>query len=420
MRNNIKYKNLYRWGILCISVCFILIFPLYSLGVENKYLPLIIMMAFSPLVIILERYKPDKNLIYLMAVLLLMFLGGKVKHPETFRMNSFVYTIAFFSLFLSFDTVLQKRAIPVIRFGKFLKFLIYAYAIVLFIQQLEVLVGVSEPINLTFFGGRDENPYKLNSLAIEPSNLGMIMPCVMYCYMKVQELLRNETKYNPKHILHDDLKVWLLFLYATLGCGSMTSFFSVAVLALYFVNNRNIRYIPIIAFLLIGIIYGLMKISPKMNDRIQNLFNTSFTSADMIVDTDASSSVRIVPYILYFKSFDVDSETFFGHGMDALENEANANILTKERLLNDERVGADSLINTFYDYGLICGFLFLIFILRNITPKFKSFETLFYFLVYLMLPMNHFVLWGVIFSMMTIKQYTILNSKTKRVIINER
>lgn len=416
MAVKIKYKKTCIWGILCIAVCFIMIFPLYSLGIENKYLPLILMIALSPLVILFNGYKIDKNAWILFAVLLLMFIGGRVFHPESFRMNSYIYTIGFFLLFLSFDTVIQKNAIPVKTFGKFLRFLIYAYAFVLFIQQLQVIMGL-KPINLSSFGGRDENALKLNSLAIEPSNVGLIMPCTMFCYMKVQEIMRNEVKYNPKNILHGDLKVWIFFLYVTLGCGSMTSFFSVAVLALYFVNKRNAKYVPLIVAFLVGMVYGLMKISPKMNERIQNLFSIDYSSTAMIVDSDASSSVRIVPYILYFKSVGLNSETLFGHGMDALEEAANINILTRDRIINEDRVGANSLINTFYDYGLICGILFLMFILRNIAPKFKSFETLFYFLVFMMLSMNHFVLWGVIFSMMTVKRYNMLRNNSNNHII---
>lgn len=410
MRNKIRYKKTCIWGLLCISVCFIMIFPLYGLGIENKYLPLMIMMGLSPLVVLFDGYKPDKNLALLWGILFIMFMVGKVFHPETFRMNSYVYTIAFFVLFLSYDVVIQKNAIPIKTLEKFFRYLIYAYALVLLIQQLEVLVGIEKPINLSMFGGRDENPFKLNTLAIEPSNVGIIMPCVMFCYMKIKEITRNEIKYNPKNILHADRKVWLCFLYATLGCGSMTSFFSVVVLALYFVNKKNAKYLPLIAILVIGVIFGLMKASPKMNDRIQNLFNINYNSTDMIVDSDASSSVRIVPYMLYFNSFGINRDTLFGHGMDALENAANMNILTTERIINGDRVGANSLINTFYDYGLICGLLFLIFIFRNIAPKFKSFETLFYFLVFMMLSMNHFVLWGVIFCMMTVKRYSSLNN----------
>lgn len=381
MKNKIRYRKTCLWGILCISVCFIMIFPLYGLGIENKYLPLMVMMGLSPLVVIFDGYKPDNNLVLLLGILFIMFMAGKVFHPESFRMNSYVYTVAFFFLFLSYDTVIQKRAIPIKTLEKFFRYLIYAYALVLLIQQLEVLVGIEKPINLAMFGGREDNPFKLNSLAIEPSNVGLIIPCVMFCWMKIQEILRNETKYVYKHIWKEDKKVWILFLYVTLGCGSMTSFFSVVVLFLYFVNKRNIKYLPLILILGGGLIFGLMKVSPKMNERIQNLFNINYTSSQMIVDTDASSSVRIVPYILYFNSFGVNEDTILGHGMDALENAANMNILTTERIENGDRVGANSLVNTFYDYGLICGLLFLIFILRNIAPKFKSFETLFYFIV---------------------------------------
>lgn len=411
MKNKIRYRKTCLWGILCISVCFIMIFPLYGLGIENKYLPLMVMMGLSPLVVIFDGYKPDNNLVLLLGILFIMFMAGKVFHPESFRMNSYVYTVAFFFLFLSYDTVIQKRAIPIKTLEKFFRYLIYAYALVLLIQQLEVLVGIEKPINLAMFGGREDNPFKLNSLAIEPSNVGLIIPCVMFCWMKIQEILRNETKYVYKHIWKEDKIVWILFLYVTLGCGSMTSFFSVVVLFLYFVNKRNIKYLPLIISLGGGLIFGLMKVSPKMNERIQNLFNINYTSLQMIVDTDASSSVRIVPYILYFNSFGVNEDTILGHGMDALENAANMNILTTERIENGDRVGANSLVNTFYDYGLICGLLFLIFILRNIAPKFKSFETLFYFFVFIMLPMNHFVLWGVIFSMMTVKKYNLIFRK---------
>lgn len=411
MKGNFRYPNSCRWGLLAISVCFIIILPIYSLGLENKYPPLIITMIFSPIVIIIGKYKRDKNLLFLASVLVLMFVSGRLLHPESFRIDSYVYTIAFFSFFLSYDTVIQKNAIPIRKFEKFLRFLIYAYAIVLLIQQTEVLVGITEPINIAAFGGRDENRFKLNSLAMEPSNVAIIMPCVMFCWMKVKEIFRGEKRYIARHIWKEDLKIWIAFLYTTLGCGSMTAFFSVAVTMLYFVNRKNLRYLFIGIVAVVLAVYVLMKVSPKMNERIGNLFSINYSSPEMIASTDASSATRIVPFIIYFQSFGFNTGTLVGHGMDALEYESTINIITSERILNDERVGANSMINTFYDYGFLCGLLFLIFILRNISPRFKSFETLFYFLIYIVLPMNHFVLWGFIFCMMTVKKYNIIYRK---------
>lgn len=411
MRNKIRYKKTCIWGLLCISVCFIMIFPLYGLGIENKYLPLMIMMGLSPLVVIFDGYKPDKNLALLLGILFIMFMAGKVFHPETFRMNSYVYTISFFVLFLSYDVVIQKNAIPIKTLEKFFRYLIYAYALVLLIQQLEVLVGIEKPINLTMFGGREENPFKLNSLAIEPSNVGRIMPCVMFCWMKIQEILRNESKYMYKHIWKEDKKIWILFLYVTLGCGSMTSFFSVVVLFLYFVNKKNIKYLPFILLFGGGLILGLMKASPKMNERIENLFKVNYSSADMIVDTDASSSARIVPFIIYFNSIGLDSGTILGHGMDALEKESTYLIVTPERIANDDRVGANNIFGLLYNYGIFCGILFFIFLFRNISPKFISYETLFYFLIFIVQYINDFVLWGFILCMMTIKKYNLIYRK---------
>lgn len=405
-KNIYSHKHLCRWGILAIAVCFIMIFPLYGLyPFKNKYLPLMIMLIVSPFVALFGGYKPDKNLPILVVILALMFISGKIFHIGSFRISSFIYTAAFFVFFLSFDVVTQKTAIPLQTFRGFLRFLILAYAIVLLIQQLEVLVGIDVPINLTHFGGRDENAFKLNSLAIEPSNLGMILPCVMFCYMKVEEIIRRETKYNPRHICKEDRTLWISFLYAMLGCGAITSFFSIVVLTLYFVNKRNAKYIPIIAATFTLAVVLVMKISPNINERIRSLSTIDYTDAKQIVNVDASSSVRIVPYIIYFHSLGMDSDTFFGHGMDALETLSNTVILTDERIANGDRVGANSLVNTFFDYGFICGLLFLFFILRNTTPKLLSYETLFYFLIYMILSMNHFVLWGFIFSMMTVKKY---------------
>jgi hypothetical protein len=248
---------------------------------------------------------------------------------------------------------------------------------------------------------------------MESSNTLLILPLMMFSYVKSIAILRKELRYNIVNNFKKDKYVWIAFLYICLTCGSMTAFFSLPIFFLYFVDKKAIIYIPFI-FLLGLFVYISIKPEGKLNARFLNLTHSLGGDTKKIIDQDVSASVRIIPYIEYFKSFNVsDYSTWFGHGIDQFEVYSSKLILG-DSYSKEKKIGAKSILALFYDHGIVTGLLFFFFLLKNTTKRFLSFETLFYITLFSVIPLNHYILWLYIMMMFTNK-YLAKKSISKKI-----
>lgn len=180
--------------------------PAFALGDDNRNLLLIGAMGVSPYFFFRYPIIIPKVDFYLGSICLFMVIFPLLFHPETMRWSTVLYSCMFCVYFMAFARVLYSNGYDFSDFSKLLKGLIYAYCIVLIIQQFCVLTNL--PIfNLSNYDIRE--PWKLNSLMSEPSHSARIIPVLMYLYVTVQFNLKNN--YSLKILFRMIIGYGLLF-----------------------------------------------------------------------------------------------------------------------------------------------------------------------------------------------------------------
>ena len=101
----------------------------------------------------------------LFAMLIVMYLDASLLHPNFFRPSTFFYSCMFVFTFLLYRSIVIRGAISVNDVARFVRYVLYAYFVVLVLQQFQVLIG-EQPWNAPVY---TENRWKLNSLSMEPS-----------------------------------------------------------------------------------------------------------------------------------------------------------------------------------------------------------------------------------------------------------
>lgn len=331
-------------------------------------------------------------------ILMLVLIISALLNLKYFRLSTTLYSFMFILTYILYLRVLRFRGMNITNYMDLIKIIIYLYAIVLIIQQISVIMNI--PVfNLCW--SSLSNKMKLNSLSVEPSHSTLILPLLMFSYIKMKEVL-NEYDYSWSKDLKKDKLIWLSFFYVMLTCGSMTTFFSLPVFLLYFFRKRFKIINVLIVILIVSLaLFIISKFNNLILLRVNNLLSVLFSvNPGKIADQDASSAVRIVPYIEFFKSIDIfNIHTWFGHGIDSSERLYTQVIMGVEN--SDRRVGAMNITSLFYDYGLIAGSIFIIALKKATTSKFISYEMLFYFLLFSVITINHYVLWLYLILMST-------------------
>ena len=247
-----KNSFLIKVIIISLAVC-----PAFALGEGNRNLFLIGVMAISP-IIILRFFEFDKLDFLLLLFLMATAVFPSLLHPDTMRWSTVLYSIMFGLTFIAYKQLLRQKQFSVLNYIKILKLLIYAYFIVLLIQQFCVLTGL--PVfNLSNYDVQE--PWKLNALAPEPSHTARILALIMYSYIIIYEKLLNRS-YDFKKDVRKDKWIWIAFFWTMTTMGSGTA---VLFLIIFLFNSQTkLRLI----FSCISISFAIDKLK---NDKLKNI-----------------------------------------------------------------------------------------------------------------------------------------------------
>ena len=294
--------------------------------------------------------------------------------------NSFIYSLFFLFAYYIFISFFKQR-MSVKDFNSILLVTLCAYFIVLLAGQIYVKLGYFRGSNITtgithdwlgtlYEAGRG---FRYYSLSTEPSYAAFIVVVLFYAYIE-----SSQTKLSKK----GNILIWFILLYMLLFFQSAYGVILMAVLIISKTTLRNSIFIIFIG-IIIFLIAAVMK--QPAAERVFNLIaNVSLSNLENIGSVDYSASFRILPsyfYVSKFNFFDFHSYLGFGAGQ-------SENFLIP--LLFD--VPMDTFQGGFmpqfiYDYGLIFGFIFLVFLRSEVLPKFISFES---FVICLMLTNANF------------------------------
>lgn len=370
-------KFLKNITILFLWVMSIQYIPLEGYGVS--YLKFSLMCA-SPLIWFLNFKTFSKGFI-LGLLFIVSIVFSSLYNEQAIRFSSLGYKIAFIVMFIMYyDLIYVRHVLRLVTFKKFIKNLIYAYALCLIIQQLFIIIGVTEfsLINLTRFLSRD---FGANSLALEPSHSARILTAAMLVFLRLEEVTNVEHRLILKSFYQNNKKLLLLFFWSMLTMGSGTAIIGLLILSTYFIKKQYLLgLIPV----LIVLIVIMPQIDYEPIERVKNIISAVETlDTNYIKTTDYSAAARIVPFIntVNYIDFTVTS-TWLGNGIDT---NLNADYLSEEQFIGGIK-----------DYGFICYLISLFLFFGCCTKKIFSIETLI-FVVLLVTTINNVAyVWGIL------------------------
>ena len=321
------------------------------------------------------------SIIYLLWYFATMYLRFDAPRFETMG-----YHVMFFSMFITFYNLIYAGAFTKEFFLKLVEKFIYAFIIVLIIQQSLAIIGINTVPFLNYY--YSINVMKCQSLTWEPSSSARIMGALFYAFLKVSEFKNGE----PLSIgqLWKNHK-WLVvgFLYAMISMLSGTAIVCLCVISLYFLRGKNL-ILGILIFCIIA--FGLPETGLESAERAENLAVSSLTlDVDEMQKAEGSGASRITPLLNAFKLDFNDPNTWFGYGTDQGLSR-----------------GWNSKFSTIWtDYGIINWFLGLLFIFSCCIKPFFSLPTLMFFIGIGGSVGNVSYAWGILMIFTCISYFTV-------------
>lgn len=300
--------------IINLMIIFVAVSPAFALGEGNKNMLLIGAMCLSPYFLMRYPIAIPKVDLPLIIMCMMMISFPMVFHPETMRWSTVLYTCQFCIYFMAFVRVLAVKVYEFTDFAQLLKGLIYAYCIVLIIQQFCVLFAL--PIfNVSNYTPLE--PFKLNSLMSEPSHSARIIPVLMFFYILAKEHEIGK-KYVLKEHFADDRMIWIAFLWPMLTLGSATAF--IFLLIIIFKVFPSFQRANTILVVIAGLL--IVSIAANENHNFDRAFRFSKAVLTLdekqIIRADGSGAHRIVQSFRGAKLVGLsDIDDWIGHGVDA-------------------------------------------------------------------------------------------------------
>lgn len=234
-------------------------------------------------------------------------------YPETYRITAVLFMGMFCCSYMFFLDVLRKEMIRKNDFMIFLKYLIYAYFIVLVMQQIGVVTN-SWIINKGGFANLSIN--HLNSLSTEPAHSTTILFLAINSYLTLS-FSKKKKAYSLIDLMKEETSLFLMYSYSMLTMGSVTGV--IMYIFSFFIQNRLTIYrlLGILLFFLLTP-YIIAYWDSSLFERIKNFFAALWEMDAVILRmTDTSAAARISPLMLYLNDLDIFSYSFWcGAGID--------------------------------------------------------------------------------------------------------
>ena len=351
-------------GLTLFATILIIFYGIYYMPIDSFGMNAPIKMALmvsSIVVLLFYTFKTSKALILGIIYLIFQYIVANF-HPESFRWNTYIYSILLVLTYVSFyNLVYIEKVFTIDHFIKICKWFMMAYFIVCVIQQVFLLVGITYLPTINLWKILDRG-IGCNSLSVEPSTFGRFMLVFYYAYVKCNEYKRGEGPFTLNELFSGEHKwVTIRFLWMMLTMGSGTAFVCLILFSLYFVRKHNWYYvIPILI-----ICYALIQASGIEHlDRATSVINATTTlNKEEVQEADASAAARISPIINSLNADFSKKETWFGYGIDYSRN---------------ERGFIKQTTTLFDDYGFLFYIITLIFTF-SCGYRFMSLATLFMF-----------------------------------------
>ena len=392
-----RFRSLFTWQSFTIAL--ITLFCIRYIPIETRAGVSMLKIGVSFVCLFFLLLRPpfmSKALMLLAAYFLIVFACVSL-HPQTFRWSTMLYLLSFIIVYVYvYDSIVCRGIVDYETFMKFIIGLIYAYTIVLIMQQMLLIVGIRSfsLLNLTQFLDRGIGA---NSLSGEPSSAARIMAVLYLSLIRMLEIKLNRAV-TVRDLWQDYKWLTIGFLWTMLTMGSGTAMICLVLLSFYFLNLRHI--IMVIA-LGITFIIGIQYIEFKPIQRVKVSVTAMLTGDKKnVMEADGSAASRIVPIMNFFALDFLDKDTWLGRGIDYTNNKGGY-----AARVNTAVIGG---VN---EYGMISYLVLLIFIYSCVIYKVLSLETLLFTILFGCTLGNIAYVWGavMVFSLVRFFQTSITN-----------
>lgn len=395
-------KRRYNTRIAIIMIIMLAVYPAVFMNASKQNVILLAIMAISPLVWFYYRFVIARIDVPLITMYIFMFISPMVFHPTTMRWSTLLYTGMYISFFLAYVKILNCSTIDEKILLKVLTYIIYAYCVVLIIQQFCFFTGlpIFNAINIDIGKGFP----RLNSIGPEPSWAARNICLITFIYICLYYNI-NEEKPSLKRFFINNKWVCISFLWIILTGGSTTGILFSLFIILKFVNWKSTLFIfaSILSIFVIGKITGNQSI-----DRFSKFIPAvvSMNEKD-IWNADSSGASRVIPTIQVAKHLSLTSfDGWFGHGVDYDTS------VVKIPGIKANGGGFSLWLN----YGAIVMFLFWGIIVSICRIKGEPISLLFcVFILFGGISINLQILWFMLVLFVTYK-FVIENLKKKRML----
>ena len=131
---NITKTNLIKFWLSLLIISFATS-PAFALDSSNMNLLLIGVMLISPIILFISIRSISIEDILLILFMLSIIFSPLINHPETMRWSTVIYSCMFIISFITYKHLLYKDVFGIEDFEKLIRYLIYAYTLILIIQQ---------------------------------------------------------------------------------------------------------------------------------------------------------------------------------------------------------------------------------------------------------------------------------------------
>lgn len=357
---------------------------------------LVVFMTVASCSLIFYRFVTKVDVYIGLFVFFLLF-SPVFAHDVAPRWSTIIYSILFCTNFLAFYRAYLVSEFTAEDFLNVLRLLIFAYAVVLIIQQLSVILGIP-PLNLRNYSPAE--PFKLNSLGAEPSWSGRIIALLFYCYLTVKEHKVGRA-YSLRIDAPSDRWVWFAFLWSMITMISGTAIVFMSLVFIKFAQARTIISFAALLVILISI-FEAINFEPYERARDVTIAVTTLDEAK-VIEADHSASFRIVPLMVLVKSVGLTTfSDYFGYGVDSVAANLDFNL--------GIAASSATFVGFWYEFGFIAFAVFMLFSVRLCVFSFQSF--VFWFMLVFMYGLNTQIPWLGIILLFITKHLLFTQNKT--------
>ena len=387
-----RFRCLFTWQSFTIAL--ITLFCIRYIPIETRAGVSMLKIGISFVCLFFLLLRPpfmSKALMLLTAYFVVVFALVSL-HPQTFRWSTMLYLLSFIIVYIyMYDSVVCRGIIDQNTFIKYIVRMIYAYTVVLMMQQALIIVGIrSFPLlNLTQFLDRGIGA---NSLSGEPSSAARLMAVLFLALIRMEELKQNK-RITIQHLWEKYRWPTLGFLWTMVTMGSGTAMIALLLTSLYFINIKQI-IVTMGVILVLSLAVRYIEFKPLQ--RASVTIAAVMTGDDQEVSkADGSAASRIIPMLNFFKLDFLDKDTWLGRGIDFSDNHGS----------NYTERYKKSVLGNINEYGLISYCVILVFIYTCAIYRFFSLETLFFLVLFSGTLGNIPYAWGAMMVFTMVRHY---------------